>query len=154
MRPFFACLFISLSTMGTVAGEVLDCATNKHRYRPGEPVHLKCTNNGDAFVVTGISFKVTTPDGGLVYNPAVPAVAVAVPSRASTDHTWDQTFINSPLGDDGEQVPRGTFVATVKNGRPARFTIGDGSDHPEFETVSRGTDSGVMTGPGVAAQRK
>ncbi len=152
MRLFFASFFIiSLFTMGAgsaIAEHSLGCTTDKHSYRPGQPVHIECTNNGDHFVVTGISFRVTTPDGSLVYNPAVPAIAVAVPPKESTEHTWDQTFINSPLGVDGEQVPCGRYVVTVQNGGPARFRIGARSHHQGFETVSQGTESGAMTGPG------
>ena len=152
MRVSFAGFFmISLFAMGAgsaVAEHALACATDRHSYRPGNPVHLECTNNGDHFVVTGISFQVTRADGGLIYNPAVPAVAVAVPPRESTEHTWDQTFVNSPLGVDGEQVPRGGYVVTVQNGGPARFRIGARRHHQAFETVSEGTESGATTGPG------
>ena len=152
MRLFFAPFFIiNLFTMGAgsaIAEHSLGCTTGKHSYRPGQPVHIECTNNGDHFVVTGISFRVTTPDGSLVYNPAVPAIAVAVPPKESTEHTWDQTFINSPLGVDGEQVPGGRYVVTVQNGGPARFRIGAQRHHQGFETVSQGTESGAMIGPG------
>ena len=152
MRVFFACLFaISLLTMGAgsvIAEHALGCTTDKQIYRPGQLVHIRCTNNGDRFAVTGISFLVTTVDGGLVYNPAVPAVAVAVPPGEGVEHTWGQVFINSPLGADGKQVPHGSYVVTVQNGGPARFRVGARGDHQAFETIAQGTISGAMTRPG------
>ncbi len=152
MRVLFACLFIiSVFAMGSgsvIAEHALGCMTDRHVYRPGQLVQIECTNHGDHFAVTGITFLVTTVDRGLIYNPAVPEIAVAVPPRESVKHTWDQKFINSPLGPDGEQVPRGRYVVTVKNGGPARFRIDAQGPHPAFKTISQGSVSGVMTGPG------
>ena len=152
MRVLFACLFIiSVFAMGSgsvIAEHALGCMTDRHVYRPGQLVQIECTNHGDHFAVTGITFLVTTVDRGLIYNPAVPEIAVAVPPRESVKHTWDQKFFNSPLGPDGEQVPRGRYVVTVKNGGPARFRIDAQGPHPAFKTISQGSVSGVMTGPG------
>ena len=152
MRVSFACFFvISILTMGAgsvIAEHALSCTTDKHIYSPGQLVQIECTNSGNHFVVTGITFLVTTADGGLVYNPAVPAIAVAVPPGESVEHTWDQKFINSPLGVDGEQVPLGRYVVTVQNGGPARFRIGAWRHHRTFETISQGSISGAMTGRG------
>ena len=152
MRVFFASFFvISLLTMGAGsanAEHALDCTTDKPIYRPGQPVHVECTNNGDHFAVTGITFLVTRADGRSVYNPAVPAVAVAVPPGESVEHTWDQRFINSQVGADGAQVPRDKYEVSVQNGEPGRFRIGAHGPQQAFETLAHGTMSGAMIGPG------
>jgi len=142
---------MSLVTIGArsvIAGHGLDCTADKHIYPVGQPVLIECTNNGDDFVVTGVSFLVTTLDAGLVYNPAVPAIAVAVRPGASVERSWDQTFINSRLGGDGEQVPRGSYLVTVQNGGPARFSVGARGHHLAFETTAHGSMSGAVTRPG------
>jgi len=135
-RAFIACMLASgvvLTGAGhVIAGETLDCTTDGRVYLPGQPVHIECTNHGDDFVVTGIRLLVTTANGGLVFNPAVPAMAVAVPPGESVEHTWDQTFINSPLGADGEQVPHGMYVVSVRNGSPARLRVGVQRHHSGF----------------------
>jgi len=133
MRTLFACFFVlavfAIGAGSSVAEQALDCTTDHRVYRPGQLVRIECTNNSDDFVVTGITFLVTMAEGALVYNPAVPAIAVAVPPGESVEHAWDQTFMNSPLGTDGKQVPHGTYVVSVKNGKSARFRIGFSGNH-------------------------
>jgi hypothetical protein len=133
MRAFVARFLViglfAIGVGGSVAEQVLVCTTDQEIYRPGRPVQIACTNHGDDFVVTGITFQATTAGGAPVYNPAVPAIAVAVPPGESVEHAWDQTFLNSSLGADGEPVPHGRYAVCVRNGRSARFRIGFSRNH-------------------------
>lgn len=143
-------LAVLLLAAGTAqAAPHLKVDTDKKAYHTGEGVEITATNEWSDYISTGYGYTITTPNGEIVWNGIFIEILVLVPPGGSLEYTWDQTYLYSNQGDDGEQVAPGQYVVHDRTGGNAHFWIDDAVSVP-FETVEQGQYSyygyGTTTG--------
>jgi len=112
--------------------------TDKKSYAIGEDVVITATNGWNDDIVTGYGYTITTPNGEVVWDGIFIEIAVLLHPGVSLEYTWDQTYLNSPLGTDYEQVEAGHYVAHDRTGGRAHFWVQDDVVDVPFYTVDQG----------------
>ena len=138
----FAAMFIAailLSAGLAQAAPSLKVSTDKNNYAVGEEVQITATNQWNDYIVTGYGYTITTPDGDIVWDGIWIEIAIAVPPGEALEYIWDQTYLMSSLGADGEQVAPGHYFVEDRTGGQTQFWI---TSDVLFETVDQGTYSG------------